>query len=283
MIAYLLYRLGIFLAVRLPLKASYRIAVFIADCHFRISKKDREAVLDNLDVILDGSDDSRTRAARAVFRNFAKYLIDFFRFAKIDEGYIKKYVKIRNIESLDRALKKGNGVIIASAHIGNWELAGAIVARLGYKLNVIALDHRNRLVNSVFIGQRSSMGVKVISIGIALKECFKALKRNELLALLGDRDFSAHGIHVTFFGKETLVPKGPATFCERTGAAIVPCFLVRDEDDTFTIYFEDEITHKPTGDSERDIRDITEKLSGVIEDYIRRYPDQWYLFRRVWS
>jgi len=282
MIFYLLYRLGIFLALHLPLKASYRIAVFMADCHFRISKKDREAVLDNLGVILGGSGENNIRVARAVFRNFAKYLIDFFRFAKIDEEYIKKYIKIKNIERLGEVLKKGKGVIIASAHIGNWELAGAIVAKLGYKLNVIALDHNNKLVNSVFVGQRASMGIKVISIGIALKECFRALKRNEMLAVLGDRDFSAHGIHVTFFGKETLVPKGPATFCVRTGAAIVPCFLVRNADDTFTISFEDEVACKPTGDSEGDIRSITERLSGVIEGYIRRYPDQWYLFRRVW-
>lgn len=282
MLMYLLYKLGIFLALHLPLKAAYKVATFIADCHFYISKKDRSAVLDNLSAIFDKSDKKTFYVARSVFRNFAKYLVDFFRFSKIDKEYIKKCLKVENIEHLDNALKKGKGAILASAHLGNWELGGAMVSKLGYPTNIIALDHKNKLVNSIFIYQRTIMGANVISIGIALRQCFVALKRNETLAILGDRDFSEHGINIKFLGKDTVIPKGPASFSLRCGSPIVPVFLLRNPDDSFSFIFEKEIEYQPTGDSEKDVVALTGRLLAILEDYIRKHPDQWYMFRRFW-
>ena len=283
MIHYLVYKFAIFLCLNTPLRVAYKIAVFVADCHFHISKKDRDAVLDNLRIILHKSDDEIFDIARAVFRNFAKYLVDFFRFPKINDDFIKKYIKLKNIERVDNAFKQGKGVIIASAHLGNWELAGAVFAKLGYPLNVIVLDHKNKLVNNIFVSQRRSMGMKVISIGMALRRCFVALKKNEAVAVLGDRDFSTHGVNVEFFDRETDIPKGPAAFSLRSGAPIIPTIMLRNPDDTFDFIFEKPIEYQPTGDSEKDIRALTKKLLAVIEDYVRKYPDQWYLFRRFWD
>ena len=283
MIHYLVYKFAIFLSLNTPLRVAYKIAVFVADCHFHISKKDRDAVLDNLRIILRKPDDELFYIARSVFRNFAKYLVDFFRFSKINDDFIKKYIRLKNIERVDNAFKQGKGIIIASAHLGNWELAGAIFAKLGYPLNVVALDHKNKLVNNVFVGRRRSMGMKVISIGMALRRCFVALKKNEAVAVLGDRDFSTHGVNIEFFDRETDIPKGPAAFSLRSGAPIIPTIMLRNPDDTFDFIFEKPIEYQPTGDSEKDIRALTKKLLAVIEDYVRKYPDQWYLFRRFWD
>jgi len=283
MIMYLLYKLAIFLSLNAPLRVAYKIAVFAADCQFFFSKKDRNAVLDNLAVIFGKCDKETLCIARSVFRNFAKYLVDFFRFSKIDDDYIKKYIKLKGIERVDNGFKQGKGVIIASAHLGNWELAGAIFAKLGYPLNVIALDHKNKSVNNIFLGQRRSMGMKVISIGMGLRRCFVALKKNEAVAVLGDRDFSTHGVNVAFFDRETDIPKGPAAFSLRSGAPIIPTIMLRNPDDTFDFIFEKPIEYQPTGDSEKDIRALTKKLLAVIEDYVRKYPEQWYLFRRFWD
>ena len=100
--------------------------------------------------------------------------------------------------------------------------------------------------------------------------------------MLGDRDFSNHGIVTDFFGKKTMIPKGPAAFSVKTGAPIVPGFLLRMPDDTFELRFDKPVSYRATGDRETDEKEVTGLCVKVIEDYIRRYPSQWYMFRRFW-
>ncbi|MDD5072991.1 MAG: lysophospholipid acyltransferase family protein [Candidatus Omnitrophica bacterium] len=280
---FLIYRLGQFLAMALPLKAAYFVAAFFARLQYALSRKDRLIVYGNLRAIFPDEEEKEiARLAKEVFVNFAKYLADFFRFEKVDKRFLAEKVKVMGRENLDGALKMGKGVIALSAHIGNYELGGAVISLLGYRLNVVALDHDNKLINDFFIGQRARTGVQVISVKSVLRNCFEALKKGEVLALLGDRDFSKHGIITGFFGKKTLIPKGPAAFSVKTGAPIVPGFLFRMPDDTFELRFDKPISYRATGDREADEKEVTGLCVKVIEDYIRRYPSQWYMFRRFW-
>ena len=279
----LIYRLGQFLALALPLKAGYAVAAFLAKLQYAFSRNDRLIVYGNLRAIFPDKDEEEiARLAKEVFVNFAKYLVDFFRFEKIDKRFLSEKVKVVGRENLDEALKRGKGVIALSAHSGNYELGGAVISLLGYRLNVVALDHDNKLINDFFIGQRARTGVQVISLKAALRSCFEALDRCEVLALLGDRDFSNHGIVTDFFGKKTMIPKGPAAFSVKTGAPIVPGFLLRMPDDTFELRFDKPVSYRATGDRETDEKEVTGLCVKVIEDYIRRYPSQWYMFRRFW-
>ena len=157
-----------------------------------------------------------------------------------------------------------------------------LISLLGYKFNAVALDHKNKLINNFFIGQRARTGVKVIPLGSALRRCFSALDKGEVLALLGERDFSNHGIVTDFFGKKTLIPKGPAAFSIKTRAPIVPGFLLRMPDDTFELIFDKSLSYRATGNREADEREVTDLCVKAIEGYIRKYPSQWYMFRRFW-
>lgn len=283
MCQFIIYKLAQVLALLLPIKIGYSIATFLAILQFYISKKDREIVLGNLKAVLK-TDDSATlrRIEKEVFINFAKYLVDFFRFSKLDKIYLESNVKFVGKDNLDKALKKGKGVIVLTAHIGNYELGGAVVALLGYPLNVVALDHKNKLVNSFFIKQRRTAKMNVIPMGAALKRCYECLTKGEVIALLGDRDFSGHGIRVKFLGKDSSIPKGPAVLSLRTGALIVPAFIVRLPDDTFQFAFEKPISYSSTDNFDSDVQRITESCIKVIEENIRKYPSQWFMFRRFW-
>lgn len=278
MVNYILYRIGQFIALHLPLKLAYLLAVFVSDLHYIFADKDRRAVKENLKVIFPEKTGRQIRQIRVrMFRNFAKYLVDFFRFQEIDLEYIKRNVKIENINYLEQGLAYGKGVIILSAHIGNWEMGGVAAALSGYPLWVVALPHKNKKVNDFFNFQRESKGVKVIPVGKAARACLNLLKENKIIALVGDRDFSEKGVEVDFFGKPTLLPEGPAAFSSKTGAAIVPGFVVRNNDDSFTLRFEEPIyntAHDPEG--------LIKQYKSIIEDYIRRYPQQWHMFRRFW-
>ncbi len=190
---------------------------------------------------------------------------------------------MEGIEHLDSALKKGKGVILVSAHLGNWELGGCVLAKLGYDINAVALSHRHRWVNDFFNARRQLLGMKSIPFGSALRRCFKCLQDNRVLALVGDRDYFDNGIQVPFFRKKTIIPKGPAVLSLRFGSPIVLLFIIRNTDDTFVLKFYSLQQITPLGDKEREIRQLTLNYLKIIEDAIREYPQQWHVFRRFWE
>lgn len=278
MFYYLLYRLGQFIAVSLPIKSAYRIAVFISDMRSIFAFADRRQVDENLKAIFPEKSDKEIRDIRVrMFRNFAKYLVDFFRFSKLDIAYIKRNVKLENVHFFSEALSRGNGAIALTAHLGNWELGGVVTALLGFPLWAVALEHKDKRVNDFFNHQRESKGLKVIPLGKAVRQCLRLLKENKIVALVGDRDFTARGAVLDFFGKPTYLPEGPAAFALKAQAAIVPGFMVRNPDDTFTLKIE-----KPIYRDSEDPIELISKYKIIIEDYIRKYPDQWYMFRKFW-
>ncbi len=285
MILYFLFRIGYFIANTLPLNAAYWVACLLADIHYNFSRKDREAVMSNLRVIAgDIPGDKQLRAmANDVFRNFARYLVDFFRFSKINDEYIIKNVKIMGLENIDKGLSMGKGVIALSAHIGNWELGAQILSMMRPPMKAVVLTHRNKLVNDFFTKQRTVGYLKPIEIGISLRNCYKILKSNGILALLGDRDFSKNGLCLKFFGKRTLIPKGPAVFSHRLGSCIVPCFMIREKDNTFSFMFEPPIYPDKDKDEDSCVRSLAEKYTSTIESYVKKYPTQWYMFREAWN
>jgi len=279
MFNYHLYKLGQFIALRLPLKLAYKIAVLCSDVHYVFANIDRSEVIANLKAIFPGKSKKELLKIRIqIFRNFAKYLVDFFRFAELNKEYINRRIKIENIHYLDEALKEGNGVILLSAHFGNWELGGAVIALLGYPLWAVALPHKTKKVNDFFNTQRGSRGMKIITFGKAARACINLLRENKIIALVGDKDFSKKsGIVTDFFGKPAYLPKGPAAFALRNNSPIIPIFTLRNPDDTFTLKF-----FKPVNRGSGTIAGITFEYKKVIENLVKNYPEQWYMFKKFW-
>ena len=283
MINFTMYRIGQFIALSLPLKLAYKAGIFFSDLHYIFADKDRENVGANLRVIFPEKNESQIRKLRRnMSRNFAKYLVDFFRFEKLNKEYIKKHIRLENMHYFDEALAKKKGAIVLTAHFGNWELGGVVTALMGYPFWAVALPHKDKKVDKFFNFQRESKGVRVIPLGNAVKACLNTLRNNELVALVGDRDFTEKGIVLDFFGKPTFFPGGPAAFSLKTGACIVPGFMLRNEDDSFTLRIEKPIEFTPTGNHKKDVVDIISRYKVIFEDYIRKYPEQWYMFRKFW-
>lgn len=282
---YSLYRTGYFIANALPLRAGYAIATFLGRTQANIAKKEREAVKSNLKVIFGEKmdEDVLNAISKEVFVNFAKYLVDFFRFPKVDEAYIKKNVRTDNLKHVESALSKGKGVILLSAHIGNWELGGAAMSLLGYPISAVALTHQNKKINDFFKKQRMLRSVTPIEIGISLRSCYRVLKHNGLLALLGDRDFMGNGLRMRLFDKEAMIPQGPAVFASRLGCALVPTFMIREKDDTFKLQFFPPIYPEESLDEDSSIRILTQKYLDVLQRVIKEHPTQWHVFRKVWD
>ena len=284
MLNYYLYRFGQFIAVSLPLRFVYAFAIFLADLHYVFAFRDRRFVRANLRVIFPDKSNSNLREiSRKVFQNFAKYLVDFFRFERLNLEYINKNIKLENLHNFDEALAKGKGVVVLTAHLGNWELGGVVISQLGYPFFAVALPHKNKKVNDFFDAQRNSKGVKVIAMGKAVRSCMSEIRNNHMVALVGDRDFTEKGIVVDLFGKPTHFPEGPAALSLITGAPLVPGFMLRNPDDSFTLRIEKPVEFYPSGDRSRDLVKLIKIYKNIFEDYIRKYPEQWYVFRPFWA
>ncbi len=281
---YYLYQIAAFITRFLPLKASYALGVFLSDCQYLLSKADRQAVRDNLSIILK-TQQVPSAKVREVFHNFGKYLVDFFTMTqRVDQEFIKKYVQISGAEYFNEARSHGKGGILISAHLGNWEMPAGVIKYLGYPLSVIALSHRDQRVNAFFNKQREFFGIKVIQTNVAVRRCVEHLKENRLVAILADRDFGNHGIPMDFLGRKALIPKGAALFSIKTGAPVIPTFFLRTPQDGFKFIIGKPIypfvvskEHKIT---DKDLESFIEQYLKKIDEQIQQNPTQWLIFRR---
>jgi KDO2-lipid IV(A) lauroyltransferase len=283
---YWLYRIGEFFAKILPIQVSSVLVSFLCDMHFCFSKTDRQAVEDNLKIVLK-TDHVPGPRVRAVFRNFGKYLLEFFTMTKsLQPAFIKSNVHVKNIGYLNEVLQKGKGGIVISAHLGNWEMGGTVLPTLGFPLSVVALAHKDPRVNALFNAKREAFGTMVIQTDVAVRRVVEHLQKNRLVAILADRDFGTRGIVMDFFGRKTMIPKGAAFFSMKTGAPIIPIFFLRTTDGHFeiNIYPPIEPPHLPDGKiTDAAVRGYIQRYLTIIEDEIRENPSQWLLFREFWQ
>lgn len=265
---------------------SYRTAMFLSDLQYVLSFRDRRAVAENLRVVCPDAA-NLPAMTREVFRNFGRYLVEFFRMANVlDKQFIQERVHIKNLHHFKEAMARGRGAIIVTAHLGNWELGGLILSMLGFPSVAVALPHKERPVNRLFNQQRESRGIKVIPTHLAIRRCLETLKNNEIVAIVADRDFSMNGMMLDFFGRQAMIPKGAAVFSCKTGAAMVPCFLIRDGEEKFNLFIEEPIYPPPNQAHhipEETLAALMKQHTAVIEKKIRAYPTQWLMFRPFWS
>jgi len=257
----------------------------IADfCYFTIYRKGRNYFLQNIDTIFGDSltyKEKRHITLMAV-RNFATFVYEFLLVPRINKRNMKKFMIPVNFERARNAFKKGKGVIILTGHIGNYEWGAVLLRLLGYPLVVISLPYKTRYITNFFEQKRKSQGMEILYTGHATIGSVKALKKGSMLAIVGDRIFSEEGIEVEMFGRKTIFPKGPIILGLITGSPIVPAFSIKERDGLYHVYFEDPIELEQGNSIEEGVRKNIDKWVKIVEKYIKKYPEQWYLFEKLW-
>jgi len=285
LIHYWLWRIGCLIWQRLPLKVGYACASFVADIVYLAWPRGRACARENMARVLGDGADARTidRLARQSLRNYCKYLVDFIRFPLLDQQDIEGRVTFNGWRHVDEALEGGKGAIFIGLHMGNWDMAAAAISLRQYPLNAIAESLKPKKLNDIIQGIRNKWGIKVIPMEQATKGIMRALRKNEILALLIDRPQPVSGVKVEFCDGLTQVPAGAATLALRTGARVVPGGVVRLPDNTFLGWVDRYIPFQRTGDLQRDVQALTQQIMDSLEKMVRRYPDQWYMFRPMWE
>lgn len=281
MIKWFFYRLFHAILLRLPRGSAYAIAAFLGKVAFSFPCYRRDVVIENFSIALKCEDKKKLhKIASKMYVNFAKYLVDFLCSERIDKKYIDSHVEFVDIENLDEIVRSGKGFIVLTAHLGNWELGGGAIALNGYPISAVALPHSNEKVNDFFNAQRSFMGMKVIPLGAAIRQCFALLKRGEILALVGDRDFTGQGEVMPFLNGRAFIPKGPASFSHRLNVPILPAFMLRKDDNSYSMKIASPIYPQDATGNMREEKDIRLDCVSVVEEYITKYPEQWFMFEK---
>jgi KDO2-lipid IV(A) lauroyltransferase len=192
-------------------------------------------------------------------------------------------------EPLDNALAAGTGAILISPHLGNWELGGLGLADLGYNINVLTFREPDEKVNDLREKVRGERGIGIIYVDrndsspLAIIEAVNALRRNEILCLLGERDGSSHSMEVDFFGRPTPFPVGAAYLALASGAPIIPVFVPLENGNYSTLMDKAIYFSGGHGQHLHAIRSGMTTLTAVFERYISTYPDQWYNLFDYWG
>lgn len=285
---YWLFRLAILLTRPLPLRAGYwfgeRVALI---CYWVIFPRHRKALNANLAHVLRSDDPQYVdRMARRTFRNFGKYVVDFIHFPLVTKDEIRRRLHFDQWGELDEAANSGRGVIIATIHFGTWDMGAAALAAHGYKINAIAETFRYPPMNDLVQGSREKLGMRVIGHERVGPTVFRALRRGEMLAMLLDVASEETAMQSEFFGAPALVSSAPARIALRTGAWVMPAVVVRGPRDDLAMHPIIDIglrDWRPSGDEAHDISDLTRRIMQSLERIVRAYPDQWFIFRRMWE
>lgn len=284
MFEYFAYWIAGFLCRTVPRHFAYWLSLRIADCYYFCDRRGRKALMDNLRQVMSFRGCHPTErelrlTARITFQFFGKYLVDFFRFQRLSEADIRQLVTIEHPEYIEQAWRAGKGVIAVTAHLGNWEIGGAVLASMGYPLNVVALKQPSAKLNDFFQKHRRKRGMVVVPLGSSVKRLIGALRRKEFIALLADRDYSEHHEPTLICGALACMPRGASWLAAKTGAVVLPGFVFRKEDDTFLMKMYPPIV--PEAGMSQEF--LQQKINHALEDAIGAYPHQWFMFQSVWG
>jgi Kdo2-lipid IVA lauroyltransferase/acyltransferase len=224
------------------------------------------------------------RVAQESFRHLGITLIEFFlRQPRITAEEVEREVRFDGQEQYEGALARGKGVILVTAHYGNWEMMGPRLHCAGYRVSAVSRTADDPAVERMIETIRTRYGMLQIPRRQAAKQGLAVLRRNEVLAILLDQNTREGGVFVPFYGYPASTATGPAVFALKTGAAIVPTFCIREADGTHTMRAWPPIYPQSTGDRERDIRELTAEITRAIERQIRERPELWCWLHNRWK
>jgi len=226
----------------------------------------------------------RRRIIRQCFENVGHSMTDLIYFSQYPEGVTQRF-RLEGQQHLDQALQRGQGVVMVTAHFGNFCLMMLDLAQRGYKMNCIIRRARDVDVDMTIFHSMTRVGVKPIYSTPAhqsVQESLKVLRNNEILCVLLDQHFgSGSGVYVDFFGNKAATATGPVVLARRTGAPVLPVFTIQDGE-AYRVIIEPPVTLEQ-GDSEDALTTDVAKLTHIIESYIRRYPTEWGWMHRRWK
>jgi len=282
-VAYWISRMGARLGKYLPTRVWYAFFMPFADIAFFFMRRHRKALIANLTRVVGEEEANAT--ARRVFRNFARYVVDFYQLPKLDKAVLKKRIDFDDWVHLNAAMEEGKGGLFITLHLGQAELGGAAMAAYDHPLHVIAETMPYPPMDEFIQQLRRDLGMKVIAANKATMGVLRCLNRGDGLAMMVDAVQPGEGVMVDFFGAPAEFSTAPARIALRTGCRVMPGVIARNPADPTRLMpiIDFDVRYDATGDEEGDVRALTQAIATSLEKQVSRFADQWFAFRPVWD
>ena len=270
----------------LPRPVARRLAAWFARALLLCLPKLRRTALFNLRLAFPDWSEAQHRALiRRMARNLGWIAAEFAQFPRWSKKNVGDFVVLEGHENFLEGQKRGRGVIFLTGHVGAWEISSFAHALYGYPLHYMARPLDNRRVDALVSRLRGLAGNQPIFKNESARAALKILRASGTIGILADQNtMPEEGVFVDFFGKRACTTTGIARMALHTEAAVVPGYAIWDEDlRKYRLRFEPGVPLARTGDAERDVLENTQRFTKVIEEIVRRHPDQWVWVHARWK
>ncbi|MFJ2896858.1 phosphatidylinositol mannoside acyltransferase [Streptomyces sp. NPDC087218] len=281
-----LYGLGWAAVKKLPEPVARSLFRTIADQAWKRRGRSVLRLESNLARVVPGASPARlAELSRAGMRSYMRYWMESFRLPTWSPERIKASIEVTDAHRLTDGLDAGHGVILALPHLANWDLAGAwVTTDLKVPFTTVAERLKPETLYDRFVAYREGLGMEVLphSGGAAFGTLARRLRSGGLVCLVADRDLSASGVEVSFFGDTARMPAGPALLAQQTGALLLPVTLGYDDTPVMKARIHPPVEVPTTGDRTERTSAMTQALADAFVTGIAEHPEDWHMLQRLW-
>lgn len=281
-----LYGLGWSTVKRLPEPAAVRLGQAVADLAWKQRGKGVQRLEANYARVVPGATPERLAAlSRAGMRSYLRYWMESFRLPAWSAERVRTGFEPKDLHHLTDGLAAGRGVVLALPHLANWDLAGAwVTTALKTPFTTVAERLRPETLYDRFVAYREGLGMEVLphSGGAAFGTLARRLRAGGLVCLVADRDLSASGVEVGFFGEKARMPAGPALLAQQTGALLLPVTLWYDESPVMRGRVHPPVEVPREGTRREKTAVMTQALADAFAGGIADHPEDWHMLQRLW-
>ncbi len=270
----------------LPRAAARAVGAAIGGIAFSATPRLRQVGKKNLTIAFpEKSDREREHILRAMYRNLGWQLAEFCQMSHYTLDRANQFIRYEGLEHYLAARQRAQGVLILTGHLGAWELSSFYHSLAGYPMSMIIRRLDNPLIDRLVNGIRCQHGNRVLHKDDFARGLIAAMRAGETVGVLMDTNMTPpQGVFVNFFGYAACTASGVARVALRTGAAVLPGFLVWEPTEKrYLLHFLPELALVNTGDEDRDAIANTQLFTSTLENIIRRYPEQWLWVHRRWK
>ncbi len=269
----------------LGLKISRRLASLVALIFYYIVPIRKSTVIKNLRIAFpEYSNEKIKEISFKVYKSFSIFFIEILVFPKLNNKKIESEIEFSDPDLVIKKFNEGKGLIILSAHFGNWELIPpAIGARLGINGLTIVKPLRNPYVDKWMNHLRTRFGNEVIPLGISLRKTYQSLKEKKMIGIAADQRGPEEGVRVKFFNTEVPVYSGPSVLSLKTGAPILSLLAVRQKDYKYKIIVKEIDKNSLSENFDDSVIELTQRHTLHLQNMIKKYPEQWFWMHKKWK
>ncbi|CAM5614725.1 phosphatidylinositol mannoside acyltransferase [Streptomyces pseudogriseolus] len=282
-----LYGAGWGTVKKLPEPVAVRLGRTVADAAWKRRGKGVLRLESNYARVVPGASPERlAEMSRAGMRSYLRYWMESFRLPAWSPERIADSLSVKDLHHLTEGMAAGKGVVLALPHLANWDLAGAwVTTKLGIPFTTVAERLKPETLYDRFVAYREGLGMEVLphSGGSAFGTLARRLRDGGLVCLVADRDLSASGVEVSFFGHAARMPAGPALLAQHTGARLLPVTLWYDESPVMQGRVHPPVEVPESGTRAEKTSVMTQALADAFATGIAEHPEDWHMLQRLWT